>query len=349
MTKYYTKACNFYFGAVSRGKVKKKLSIPLHGNQLISFDTIEVLSRGKSKRISIKKINSLETSIKKKVKLDLEQISKKKIFHGLKFSSLPILMGVLNLTPDSFSDGGKYIKKKFGIQHAKKLIKDGCAILDIGGEATNPGSKEIKVEEEWKRISPILLRLKRLRKFISLDTRKSLIMKKGIKNKINLVNDVSGLSFDLKTIDVLKDSNIPFVIHHIQGTPQTMQKRPRYKNVLLDIYDFFEKKIKYLRSKGIKHNNIILDPGIGFGKNLKHNITLLRNVSIFHSLGFPVMLGTSRKRFIKKLSGANDSKERLGGTISSSLIAVMQGVQILRVHDVNEVNQSIKVFYSLKF
>ena len=135
----------------------------------------------------------------------------------------------------------------------------------------------------------------------------------------------------------------------MQGEPKTMQKNPSYNNILLDIYDFFENKIKYLRSKGIKHNNIILDPGIGFGKNLKHNITLLRNISIFHSLGFPVMLGTSRKRFIKSLSGANDSKERLGGTISSCLLAIMEGVQILRVHDVNEINQSIKVFNSLKF
>ena len=174
-------------------------------------------------------------------------------------------------------------------------------------------------------------------------------MKKGIKNKINLVNDISGLGHDLGTIKVLKDTNIPFVIHHIQGNPKTMQKNPKYKNVVLDIYDFFENKIKYIRSKGIKHNNIILDPGIGFGKNLKHNITLLRNISIFHSLGFPIMLGTSRKRFIKNLSGINDSKERLGGTISSSLYAIMQGVQILRVHDVNEINQSIKVFNSLKF
>ena len=124
-------------------------------------------------------------------------------------------------------------------------------------------------------------------------------MKKGIKNKINLVNDISGLGHDLNTIKVLKDTNIPFVIHHIQGNPKTMQKNPKYKNVVLDIYDFFENKIKYIRSKGIKHNNIILDPGIGFGKNLKHNITLLRNISIFHSLGFPIMLGTSRKRFIK--------------------------------------------------
>ena len=128
-----------------------------------------------------------------------------------------------------------------------------------------------------------------------------------------------------------------------------MQKKPKYKNVLLDIYDFFESKINQIRSKGIKHNNIILDPGIGFGKNLKHNITLINNISIFHSLGFPVMLGTSRKKFIKNLSGKNDSKERLGGSISSSLYAMMQGVQILRVHDVNEINQSIKVFRSLNF
>ena len=174
-------------------------------------------------------------------------------------------------------------------------------------------------------------------------------MRKGINNNVNLINDVSGLQYDPNTINVLKKTNIPFVINHTQGNPTTMQKNPKYKNVVLDIYDFFDEKIKYIRSKGIKHNNIILDPGIGFGKNLKHNITLMRNISIFHSLGFPVMLGASRKRFIRDLSGVNDSKERLGGTISSSLHAMMQGVQILRVHDVNEVNQSIKIFNSLKF
>jgi dihydropteroate synthase len=126
-----------------------------------------------------------------------------------------------------------------------------------------------------------------------------------------------------------------------------MQNKQKYKNVILDIYDFFENKIKYIRSKGIKHNNIILDPGIGFGKNLKHNITLIKKISLFHSLGFPIMIGTSRKRFIKDLSGINDSKERLGGTVSSSIYAMLQGVQILRVHNINEVNQSLKVFRSL--
>ena len=349
MIKYYTRACNFYYGPISLEKVKRKQSIPLHGNRLISFDTIEILTRKKARRININRINKLNIKLKKKVSIDIKNILKKKKFKGLSFSHLPILMGVLNLTPDSFSDGGKYLKKKMGEQQAKKLIKDGCGILDIGGEATNPGSEDVNEDKEWKRIYPTLTKLKSLKNFISLDTRKSLIMKKGIKNKINLINDVSGLEYDPSTIQVLRDTNIPFVLHHMQGEPKTMQKNPRYNNILLDIYDFFENKIKYLRSKGIKHNNIILDPGIGFGKNLKHNITLLRNISIFHSLGFPVMLGTSRKRFIKSLSGVNDSKERLGGTISSCLLAIMEGVQILRVHDVNEINQSIKVFNSLKF
>ena len=349
MIKYYTRACNFYYGPISLEKVKKKQSIPLNGNRFISFDTIEILTRKNITRINIKEVNKIKNTIKKKILLDLKKISKKKKFKGLKFSHKPLMMGVLNLTPDSFSDGGKFNEKNISVKHAKKLFRDGCSILDIGGEATNPGSKEVDANNEWKRIFPTLSKIKKMKKFISLDTRKSIIMKRGIQNKVSLINDISGLDHDPNTIDVLKKFNIPFVIHHIQGNPTTMQNNPKYKNVVLDIYDFFENKIKYIRSKGIRHNNIILDPGIGFGKNLKHNITLLRNISIFHSLGFPIMLGTSRKRFIKELSGENDSKERLGGTISSSLLAIMQGVQILRIHDVNEINQSIKVFNSLKF
>ena len=349
MIKYYTRACNFYFGHVSKNKVKKKLSIPLHGNNLISFDNIEILSRKKSVRVHISNIKKLKYSLKKKILFDINQISKKKKFKNLNFSKLPILMGVLNLTPDSFSDGGKYNKKNFGVFHAEKLIKDGCKIIDIGGESTRPGSLEVEKNVEWKRLYSTLSKLKKKKIMISLDTRKSLIMQKGIMNNVRLINDISGLSHDPNTIKVLQKTKIPFVINHINGNPSTMQKNPKYENVLLDIYDFFKKKINFIRSKGINHNNIILDPGIGFGKNLKHNITLIRNISIFHSLGFPIMLGTSRKRFIKDLSGVNDSKGRLGGTISSGLFAAMQGVQILRVHDVNEINQSIKVFNSLKF
>ena len=258
-------------------------------------------------------------------------------------------MGIINLTPDSFSDGGKYNKVNSGFNHASYLVKKGCEILDIGGESTRPGAKDINKIIEWKRINKTLKKIKKLNTFISLDTRKSYIMEKGIKNNVNLINDVSGFSYDSKTKNILKKYKIPFVIHHMQGTPKNMQKNPRYKNVLLDIYDFFENKIKEMRLLGIKHRNIILDPGIGFGKNLKHNMTLINKISIFHSLGFPIMLGVSRKRFIKDLSRNNDSKERLGGTVASSLYAMTQGIQILRIHDVNEINQSIKVFKSLNF
>ena len=169
-------------------------------------------------------------------------------------------------------------------------------------------------------------------------------MKKGIKHGVKIINDVSGLDNDSETVSVLKKYKIPFIIQHSQGVPEKMQNRPRYKNELLDIYDFFEKKVKFLREIGIKHNNIIIDPGIGFGKNLKHNMSLIRNISIYHSLGFPILVGNSKKRFIKEISGKNDTKRRIGGTVTSSIYLMLQGVQILRIHDVNELLQGVKVF-----
>jgi len=256
-------------------------------------------------------------------------------------------MGVLNLTPDSFSDGGKFNSKKKGIDHAISLLNCGANLIDIGGESTRPGSKVIRENLEWQRIEKILKSLIKKKIPISLDTRKSKIMSKGINLGVKLINDISGLEFDNQTLNILKKYKVPFVIQHSQGTPENMQKNPRYKNELLDIYDFFEKKIKLLRLKGIKHNKIILDPGIGFGKNLKHNMSLIRNISIFHSLGFPILVGNSRKRFIKEISGKNDSKFRNGGTIASSIYLMMQGVQILRIHDVNETIQGLKIFKNI--
>ena len=349
MKKYYTRACNFYYGSISKEKIKKKLALPLNGNNLISFDKIELLTRKSKKIFPLKKINLLPKKIKNKINKDIKSITKKKIFHNLNFINSTIIMGVLNLTPDSFSDGGKYLNRKSALRKFKILINQGSEIIDIGGESTRPGSKSVKEEVELKRLTPILKIIKRYNCFVSLDTRKSLVMEKGIKSGIKLINDVSGLNYDLNTMKILKKNKIPFVLHHMLGTPDTMQKNPKYRNVLLDIYDFFEKKLKDIKSFGIKHNNIILDPGIGFGKNLKHNITLIDKISIFHSLGLPIMLGISRKKFIKDLSKKNDSKERIGGTVASSLYSMMQGVQILRVHNVNEVKQAIKVFKKLKF
>ena len=347
MKKYYTRVCNFYYGKTSIKLVKQKKTLPLNGNKEISFDQIEILSRDSKKLVDIKDIKKLSMFLRNKINNDLKVIIKSnKNFSCLNFKKIPNIMGILNLTPDSFSDGGKFNKKNKGLDHAKNLFKSGADIVDVGGESTRPGSKAVSTKEEWGRIEKIIKKI--VKKIpLSLDTRKADIMSKGIKIGIKLINDVSGLSYDSKTVDVLKKNKTPFVIQHSQGTPENMQKNPKYKNELLDIYDFFEEKIKFLRSKGIKHNNIIIDPGIGFGKNLKHNMNLIRGISIFHTLGFPILLGLSRKKFIKDLSGKNDTNERLGGTIASSLYSMMQGVQILRIHDVKELIQSIKVFKEL--
>jgi dihydropteroate synthase len=338
--------CNFYYGSQSKALIKKAKSLPLNGNNLISFDEIEIISRKSIKKLSIKKINDLPHLLKKIVKKDINLITKKKKFKNLNFKTLPKIMGVLNMTPDSFSDGGKYNKNYLAKKRLNYLFNSGANIVDIGGESTRPGSKPISSKIEWNRIKYILNNFNK-KNFLSLDTRKSHIMEKGINLGVALINDVSGLSYDKNSIKILKKYKIPFVLQHSLGNPDVMQNNPKYKNVLLDIYDFFEKKIDYLRMNGIDHSNIILDPGIGFGKNLKHNLKLIKNISIYHSLGLPILLGISRKKFIKELSGKNDSSSRVGGTISSSIYAMMQGVQLLRIHDVNEINQSLKVFKEL--
>jgi dihydropteroate synthase len=347
MRRYYTRACNFYYGKESKLLVEKKKTVSLNGNKEISFDHLEVISRKSKKKIFIKKINTLPKLIKKQIDFDLKRIkSKRENFANLDFKKIPNIMGVLNLTPDSFSDGGKFNSKKRGTDHAFKMFRLNANIIDIGGESTRPGSNTINNKSEWNRIKNVIRNISK-KIPISLDTRKSEIMEKGIKYGVKIINDVSGLSYDPESVNILRKYNIPFVIQHTQGTPNNMQNKPTYKNELLDIYDFFENKIKFLRSIGIRHKNIIIDPGIGFGKNLKHNMNLISNISIFHSLGFPILVGNSRKRFIKEISGKNDTKNRTGGTIASSIYLMMQGVQILRIHDVNELLQGLKVFKEL--
>jgi len=347
MKKYYTRVCNFAYGRSSKKLIGKKKNLPINGNKEFSFSQIEIITRDSKKIINLNDVKKLPKLLREKINKDLKTIIKKnKNFSKLNFKRIPNIMGILNITPDSFSDGGKFYKKKAGLKHAFNLFEFGADIVDVGGESTRPGSKPISEKEEWSRIEKIIRKIGR-KIPLSLDTRKAGIMNKGIKIGIELINDISGLSYDSKTIELLKKHQTPFVIQHSQGTPENMQNNPKYKDELLDIYDFFEEKIKFLRSEGIKHNNIILDPGIGFGKNLKHNMNLIKNISIFHTLGFPILLGLSRKKFIKDFSGKNDTKERLGGTIASSLYSMMQGVQILRIHDVNELTQSIKIFKQL--
>ena len=347
MAKYYTRACNFYYGKLANLLIKKKKALPLCGNKFIAFDNLEIFSRNKkkikSRLINFKYIGKLKNEERIKVKKDLKKIiSKRKNFlFNLDFSQ-PNIMGILNMTPDSFSDGGKFNNGAKSFKHIAKMIKDGASIIDIGGESTRPGSKTINQNIEWMRLKNVLKTFKKKHKKIalSIDTRKSEIMLKGIKYGVDLINDVSGFNFDKEALSKIRKYKIAKVLHHMQGTPNTMQLKPKYENVLLDIYDFFESNIK----NNFKDKKIILDPGIGFGKTLKHNLTLISNISLFHSLGFPILIGTSRKKFINQISGLYDTNERIGGTLASVLFLLSQGVQVFRVHNVREIKQGILVF-----
>ena len=349
MRKYYTRPCNFYYGNYAKRLISRGKALPIAGNTNIAFDKIEIFQRKKvikNNIFSIHEIKKVNKKIRSIINLDLKNItSKRKKIFNLKFTN-PQIMGVLNITPDSFSDGGLFFNQKKAYDQAKLMINSGASIVDIGGESTRPGSKVIDEKEEWKRIENIIIKLKKnfSKVNLSLDTRKSQVMRNGIKNGVNIINDVSGLNFDKKSFDLIKSKNIPFVLNHMQGTPETMQNNPKYENVLLDIFDFFEEKIHFCMKKKYKKELIILDPGIGFGKNLNHNLRIMSKISIFHSLGCPILIGTSRKRFIEHIVTKFDTEDRTGGTLASVLYGLLQGVQLFRVHNVKEINQGILVF-----
>ena len=351
MQKYYTRPCNFYYGNYARSLVKNRKAFSLAGNPNIAFDQIEIFQRKKKGIIQsnihpVTSIKALPKKIRSTIKTDLKKItSKRKNICGIKFDG-PHVMGVLNVTPDSFSDGGLFFKESKAYNQASSMISDGATIIDVGGESTRPGSKIVNDKDEWYRIKNIIIKLRENFSDIplSLDTRKSYVMKKGIECGVNIINDVSGLNFDKKSFDIIKSKNVPFILHHMQGTPDTMQKNPKYDDALLDIYDFFEEKINFCIKKNLKKEFIIIDPGIGFGKNLEHNLRIMSKISTFHSLGCPILIGTSRKRFIEHIVTKFDTPDRTGGTLASVLCGLLQGVQLFRVHNVKEINQGILVF-----
>ena len=347
MNKYYTRACNFYYGSQAKILIKKKQALPLCGENKIAFDEIEIFTRKKNKIASsfihIKNIKNFNKKKQKIIRSHLKNITSKRtnFLKNINFKR-PSIMGILNMTPDSFSDGGKYNSYGKSLKHITDMINAGANIIDVGGESTRPGSKTVDPKIEWKRIEKVIKNFKKKFKktCLSVDTRKSELMFKSIRYGTNIINDVSGFNYDKNSLSVIKNTKISKVLHHMKGTPQTMQNNPNYKNVLLDVYDFFEKKIKDNKF----NNKVIIDPGIGFGKTLKHNLTLISKISLFHSLGFPILVGTSRKKFINQISGKYDSKNRTGGTVASILFLLSQGVQIFRVHNVIDVKQGILVF-----
>jgi dihydropteroate synthase len=348
MKSIYIRPTNIVFGQKANYFIQAGTAKSLCGLEDVGFLSVEILKR-KSDGNTVEEYSVLELErldFKDKIQSDLNKItSKRNNIFNLNFKN-PILMGVLNVTPDSFSDGGKYNTTFRALDHVKNMIDFGAHIIDVGGESTRPGAKSVSDQDEIVRVSETIQSIKKKfpNQLISLDTRKSKVMQHGISIGVDMLNDVSALDFDQLSYQVVKDSGKPIILNHSQGIPENMQNNPTYDNVLLDIFDYFENKIKFLKDNGIKDEQIIIDPGIGFGKTLEHNLEIISKISIFHSLGYPIMVGPSRKSFIGKIMGEKDNPQRLGGTIASVLYSYLQGIQLFRVHDIQETNEALKVY-----
>ena len=249
---------------------------------------------------------------------------------------IPVLMGILNVTEDSFSDGAQFLDRELAVKHTEKMIAEGAEIIDMGAESTRPGSLPVPADIQIQRIIPILSYLKEKYPEVtfSVDTQKATVAEKAIEFGASIINDISALRTDPALADLLSEHpKVKVILMHMQGTPYTMQLNPVYQDVLQEIKDFFQERIDFCLTKGILKENIMLDPGIGFGKNLEHNLTILANLKTFKEFGLPLVVGASRKSFIDKISPSSPS-QRLGGCLAAALVSACEGINILRVHDV---------------
>lgn len=261
----------------------------------------------------------------------------------------PQIMLILNMTPDSFSDGGAHLDDPAAATAgAFAAMEAGATIVDVGGESTRPGAKPVWEGDEIARIDPVVRRLAAGGAIVSIDTRKASVMEAALAAGAAIVNDVSALAYDPLAAPLLARHDCPVVLMHHRGDPETMQRRPEYRDALIDVYDWLAARIAFAEAAGIGRSRIIVDPGIGFGKNLRHNLQILNGLALFHGLGCPLLLGASRKRIIGALSNEAPVDERLGGSVALALHGAQQGAQILRVHDVPETLQAIRIWRGLR-
>ncbi|THD82272.1 dihydropteroate synthase [Aliigemmobacter aestuarii] len=306
------------------------------------FDRVEVLERGAARPGPVIPASDLPPET-----LDRLTASRAPLA-GLTMDR-PRLMGILNVTPDSFSDGGLFLAPEAALTQGRMMAGAGAEIIDIGGESTRPGSVEVPVDEEIARTAPVIaaLRAGRIATRISIDTRKAAVARAALGAGADIVNDVSAFTFDPGLPGVVAATGAPVCLMHMIGTPQTMQDDPQYDDVLLDVYDHLEARIGVAEASGISRDRIMVDPGIGFGKTLAHNLDLIRGLSLFHGLGCPVLLGVSRKKFIGTIGGEAQADRRAPGSVAVALAGVAQGAQVLRVHDVWETRQALALWRSV--
>ncbi len=262
----------------------------------------------------------------------------------------PLIMGVVNVTPDSFSDGGQFIDTDKAVAHGLRILEEGADILDIGGESTRPNAVPVTPEQEQARILPVIEGIKAVapNAVISVDTRNANTMQKSIECGADIINDISALTHDSEALNVISKAQIPVILMHMQGTPETMQDNPTYNNIIEEIYQYLENRIKACEQSGIARHMIAVDPGIGFGKTLEDNLKILNNLKKFKDLEVAFLLGASRKSFIEKICPNTPAQDRLAGSLAAAIKGVEAGVQIFRVHDVAETRQAFDVWKAMK-
>jgi dihydropteroate synthase len=253
------------------------------------------------------------------------------------------IMGIVNVTPDSFSDGGRLSDDAAAIVHGKMLVDQGADYLDVGGESTRPGSDEVSIEEELRRVSPVIAGLAK-QAVVSADTRNAVVMAAALEQGAVIINDVSALGHDAASAGVVAKAKCPVVLMHAQGAPKTMQLNPKYDDVLLDVYDGLEARVVAAEVAGIERRNICVDPGIGFGKTFAQNLQLMAGLSLFHGLGLPLLVGLSRKGFVGAVTGEMPASARVSGSVGGATAAAAQGCHILRVHDVKETRAALLMY-----
>ena len=330
-----------YFRPIVRiGSPRSKNSIFLAETNYWVSEAEEIKFGKKTKLVSI---NDVPDWWKKR------WLKKRSDILGMEFG-FPKLMGILNVTPDSFSDGGNHVELDAALNQAKFMEQNGVDIIDIGGESTRPGALTVPILEEIKRIEPVINGISSRSKIpISVDTRKSDVASAARKAGASMVNDVSGFTFDTNLLSFCSKYKLPVCVMHMKGSPENMQNNPKYKNILIDVFDFLENQIGVLVQAGISRDHIIADVGIGFGKNKGHNLTLIKNISLFHGLGVPLLLGVSRKSIISNVARVEKMSDRVHGSISLAISALGQGVQLFRVHDVAETKQAFDLWVAVNF
>jgi dihydropteroate synthase len=347
--KLYLRPIGFLYGATAEEAVAAGLALPLAGGP-IAFAAAELIegSPGNA-RTRLFTARALTESSDADLKAVLERVTAlRPPFAGLALDR-PHLMGIVNVTPDSFSDGGLYDTKEEAIIHAAELAGAGAAIVDVGGESTRPGSDAVEEDEELARVVPVIEGLSGLDAVISVDTRKASVARAAARAGATILNDVSALTYDPLSLAAAAETGLSVILMHAQGEPKTMHLNPVYTDVVLEVFDYLEQRIAAAETAGIGRAEIAADPGIGFGKTMAHTLALLANLSLFHGLGVPLLLGASRKRFIEGIAGGEQPKGREAGSLAVAIAAAAQGIQILRVHDVGASRHGLAVWRAAAF